>query len=427
MNPAITAPPSSAEGPATLPPGIFKLLVLNTLCFVSFAIITPVLDELIRVPFGVDNSGTGKFMAVHGVASLIFGVAAGVFSDRLGRRVPLIALGLIGSGVTTALIPRIGHFPTLLAVRFADGVFGAFSLGLIITRALDLCGPANRNRTMGVLSISIAAGFVLAPVLTGIFLHKEVVARLGGGSLKLLFGLVGGALVAGGLWMLAELRATESVTPSAGGPLTFVRALIARPKLIIPVSFAFVDKFTFGTLGHLTALTVADLHGGDAFTSSAILLGFWLAFSLVCVPGGKLCDRFGALPMLIAGSLLYGTCMATLGVTGLGGFAALMALAGVFCAIQYVPSVALVGEIAAPTGRGASMGIWNMAGSLGVVFGMVMSGRLSGISYALAYGVAGGLEITAALVWLVWAVANRGRNEKNASDSETEIAARRSE
>lgn len=402
---------------STAPPrGVFKLVILNTLCFVSFAIITPVLDDLIRVPFGVDNSGTAKFMAVHGVASLLFGVAAGILTDRLGRRVPFIVAGLIGSGITTALIPRITDFPLLLGVRFLDGVFGAFSLGLIITRALDLCGPANRNRTMGLLSISIAGGFVLAPLLTGFFRHERVVAALGDESLKLLFGLVGAALVAGGLWMASEIRNDEAITRSTGGPRMLLRAFAARPRLIIPVSFAFVDKFTFGTLGHLTALAVADLHGGDAFTSSAILLGFWLTFSAVCVPGARLCDRFGSLPTLIAGSLCYGVCMAALGMTGLVGFGALMALAGVFCAIQYVPSVTLVGEIAGPDQRGASMGLWNMAGSLGVVFGMVMSGKLSTVSYALAYGVAGGLEIAAALIWLTYALAKRNGKEKDRAD-----------
>ena len=376
------APPA---GP--IPAGTFKLAVLNALCFVSFAIITPVLDPLIRQRFGLGNQATGLFMAIHGAAALAFGLVAGIISDKLGRRTPLIVLGLLGSGLTTPLIPQIPSFRVLLVVRFLDGMFGALSLGLILTRALDLAGPANRNRTMGVMSIAIAAGFLTAPILTGL---------IGPRSLKLLFGLVGAALMAGGFWMMSDLQRPEHIRPISGGPRAIARALYGRPRLALPVAFAFADKFTFGTLAHLTSLAVKDLYGRGAVASSVAVFVFWVVFSSTSVPGSRLADRFGSVPTLIVGGALYGAALAGLGWVGFGGFLAMMALAGGFCAIQYVPSVSLVGEIADPSERGISMGVWNMAGSLGVVAGMIVSARLSASGYALAYGVAGGLMILAA-------------------------------
>ena len=375
-----------------VPPGTLKLAGLNSLCFLSFAIITPVLDKLIRGPFDLGNEGTARFMAVHGVATLIFGLLAGVLSDKLGRRVPLIVIGLIGSGITTTLIPHIGHFPSLLALRFIDGMFGAVALGLILTRALDLADEGNRNRTMGVMSIAIAGGFIMAPVLTGL---------LGQRSLTALFAIAGGSLILGGLWMAGDLGSAEQITRGQRGFRSSIRALTDRPRLLIPIAFAFIDKFTFGTLAHLTALAVKDLFGRETLASSLILLGFWIAFSLTCIPGGRICDRFGSLRTLVAGSALYGAALITLGWTGLTGFAVVMTLAGAFCAIQYVPSIALVGEFADPARRGLSMGVWNMSGSMGIVAGMIISGKLSTFSYALAFGVAGGLEILAALAGLL--------------------------
>lgn len=385
-----------------LPSGIFKLAVLNTLCFISFAIIAPVLDRLIRERFGVDNEGTAKFMAVHGAATLIFGLVAGVWSDKLGRRAPLIVAGLIGSGLFTAAIPHVDDFGALLVLRFFDGAFGAFALGLLLTRALDLAGSAHRNRAMGVMSIAIAAGFLIAPVLTG---------TIGVKSLELLFALVGGALIAGGLWMAAELGVNERIVPMGRGLRSIVGALTGNPKLAIPLGFAFVDKFTFGTLAHLTSLAVKDLHGRGTLASSVVLFAFWIAFALMCVPGGRLCDRRGALSILVMGSAAYGAALALLGLLGFPGFVAVMALAGGFCAVQYVPCVALVGEFSPADQRGLSMGAWNMAGSLGMVVGLVASGKLSTIGYGLAYGVAGGLEIACAALGFLYLILSKRRAE----------------
>jgi MFS family permease len=391
---------------SNLPPGIFKLALLNSLCFVSFAIITPVLDPLVREPFGVDNRGTALFMAMHGVATLLFGVIGGLLSDKLGRRVPLIVVGLIGSGAATALIPHIPEFRLLLALRFIDGAFGALALGLLITRALDLPAPDQRNRTMGVMSIAISAGFIAAPLLT---------AWLGENHLRLLFGLVGGMLILGGAWMSLELGRAETLRPYAGGARAAFLTFYERPRLFIPIVFAFVDKFTFGTLAHLSGLAVADLFGRGPRAASGVILGFWIAFSLVAAPGSSLCDRFGAARVMIAGSILYGLAIAGMGVVNFDAFAALMTLAGAFCAIQYVPSVSLVGEYADSRQRGVTMGVWNMAGSLGIVVGMVASGRLSASSYGLAYGVAGGSEIVCAILGIGALMMLRSENPRRSS------------
>lgn len=383
-----------------LPRGVLELAVVNTLCFVSIAVFTPVLDVLVRERFDTDAGGTAAFMAASGVSSLVFYVVAGLWSDRIGRRLPLIVVGLIGSGITTAATPHFTHFPSLLGWRVLDGALSAMSLGLVLVRATDLAGPENRNRAMGVMSIAISAGFLIAPALASVIENLEV-----------LFGLVGGALVLSGGWLARGLGAPETIVSHRPGLREAGAALAASPALLVPVAFSFVEKFTFGTMGHLTSLAVKDLHGGGQRESAWPLLGFWLAFTIFCVPGARLCDRRGALPTMAAGATLYGLSLAGLGLMDFGGFVALMTVAGIFCAIQYVPSVSLVGEFAPPAHRGAAMGIWNTAGSLGIVMGMVISGKLSERSYALAYGVSGGAAFLAGAtgMMLAWRRARAAR------------------
>lgn len=392
---------------------VIKLAILSTICFMSIGVMTPVLDELIRQPFEVGNSGTATFMAIHGVASILFGLIAGLWSDWAGRRVPLIIMGFIGNGITSALIPHIPHFPSLLVLRFFDGAFGAFSFGLILTYVLDRAGAEHRSRTMGAISISIAAGFLIAPIMTGLL----------AGHLKWLFGISGAMLAAGGFWMVPDLRQPERIERLGGGMREALRAVYAEPRLLVPTFFSFVDKFTFGTLAHLTSLAVADLFNLGTRATSGVLFGFWISFSLLCVPAGKLIDRFGTLRMIVVGSTLYGISLVAMGLTNFAGFAIAMMLGGAFCAVRYVPSVTLVGEIAGPTTRGISMGIWNMAGSIGIVMGLVLSGKLSQQSYALAYGVAGGLELCCALVGLILTLTVGARFSRPAAQASTSLTA----
>ena len=83
----------------------------------------------------------------------------GLLSDRLGRR-PLIVLALAGIGVSTIAAGFATSFATLLAARFAAGVFGAFGPASVMAAVGDLFPPHRRGMAMGWLN----AGFGLAAV-----------------------------------------------------------------------------------------------------------------------------------------------------------------------------------------------------------------------------------------------------------------------
>jgi len=377
---------------------VWTLAVLASLSFVSFSIVTPVLDVLIRARFS-DSSATSRFMAVHGIAALVFAMVGGVVSDRLGRRVRLLALSLMGSGVATALLPIVDDFGLLLVIRFADGACGAMALVLIFARTLDLGSPSlGRSRAVAVVSTSVAIGFLIAPVLTWSLGHR----------LPVLFGIVGMALIVAGMWTWAR----EAEFPIRHRPMKplrrVLRHLARRPGTALPIAFTFVDRFTFGTLAHLTSLVLMDLWGKSVTWSSACMFLFWICFLAACLPGGRACERRGAMTAMTVGSALYGGCLLLLGVGHLGVFMVAMAFAGAFCALQYIPSVVLLSDLGAGELHATGMGLWSTAGSVGLVLGMGMSGWLSQHGYALAFAVAGGLEIASAGVGLV-VLAREGR------------------
>lgn len=360
----------------------WALAFIAALTFVSFSIVPPVLDALVRARFG-DGGATAQFMGVHGVAALIFGLVGGFVADRAFGNLRTLGLALLGSGAATALLPQIDHFGLLLVVRFVDGACGSMALVLVLTRALRGAKREQRARNMAIVSTSIAAGFLAAPALVWLLLPI---------GLGALFAGVGAALIVTGMWVLVAPvppSGTRRANPHGG----WWQHLRRRKQAVVPIAFAFVDRYSFGTLAHLTSLILMDQWRKSAAWSSASLLLFWLAFLGMCFAAGRSCRRHGSMATLLWGSALYGVSLVLLGLGSLSLFFVAMVLAGGFCALQYVPSMALVGDCIAEEHRGAVMGLWHLSGSIGMVLGLSLSGVLSQISYALAYGVAGALEV----------------------------------
>jgi len=92
----------------------------------------------------VCRSRLGSF----GLTLLAVAVPMGAVSDRVGRRLPLVA-GMIALALASALFAVARSLPLLFAARLvqgaADGVTWVVGFALIA----DLYGPAERGRVMG--------------------------------------------------------------------------------------------------------------------------------------------------------------------------------------------------------------------------------------------------------------------------------------
>src|SRR5258708_12111608 len=120
--------------------------------------IGPLLLDLSR-ELGVPLGQAGLLAAVMSLPWALGAPFTGLLSDRLGRK-PLIVLALAGVGVLTIAAAFATSFGTLLAARFAAGVFGAFGPASMMAAVGDLFPPQRRGMAMGWLN----AGFPLAPV-----------------------------------------------------------------------------------------------------------------------------------------------------------------------------------------------------------------------------------------------------------------------
>src|SRR5471032_3088093 len=90
----------------------------------------------------------------------------GMLSDRIGRRLPLVA-GLVALAGASALFAGAGSLPWLFVARLiqgaADGVTWAVGFALVA----DLYGPEERGRVMGYVMSGTSVAVVFGPSLGG--------------------------------------------------------------------------------------------------------------------------------------------------------------------------------------------------------------------------------------------------------------------
>ncbi len=363
-------------------------MLLISAVFVSGAIITPVLDKLVRVPFDLDNRQASLFLLVNAAAHL-FGPLIGLISDRTGRRIPFLMIGLVGSGVLLSLYPWITSYNLLLLVRFFEGIFWIGALTLLFSRAIDITPSDLRGKAMAFVSLALPMAYLSAPLLAAV---------LGDRHLELMFLLVGGFIVICGLSLTREWKNEGSICHQTPKLAELLSLLKREPRLMLPILFGFIDKITIGLIAMLS-LILADLFLiTEILTISIIVAVFWIGYLAGLIPTGRLTGRGWTYSLLFGGSALYGSAMILMGVAPLGMFIFLIALAGFMSAVMFIPSLVLVGQFTTTRDRGTAMGLYNFFGTIGIMTGFTVMGILSSISYQLAFTIAGTLEIIAALI-----------------------------
>jgi EmrB/QacA subfamily drug resistance transporter len=289
---------------------------------------------------------TGYLLA-QGVATPLTPYLAG----RLGTK----SLWLVGLSLFTlfsALCGLAWSLPALIFFRILQGAGGAFLGPIAITLLYSAFLPEERGIAMGVLGIPILFAPALGPTLGGylitfvswqlIFyinvpvgiigvilaalvlreLPQEAQTRFDGpgflfsalglgavlyafsqtstdgwGSTTVL-GFLGGGLLALLFFVLVELNTIDR----GGQPLLDLRISVDRAFAPSMIASMFLTFIFFGGL-FMVPLYLQSLRGLSAFQSGLLLLPQALVSVVVAVIGGRLTDKLGTLPIVLAGLL----------------------------------------------------------------------------------------------------------------------------
>jgi MFS family permease len=357
----------------------------------------PVLRGLVAERFAVGDFQTSLFMSVNMIGALLTAPLAGALADRIGRQKMLIAAALGADAACLAALTAPVPFWVFLAIRFAEGCAHIAALSLLLSLAGELARHAGRGRTLGAVGSGITLGVALGAPLGGWLGRGDHFLPLRAGALVLL-------ALAGLVAICLRDAPRTAQRPSWRQIAALARAETA---LLVPLAFAFVDRFTVGFFTTTFTLYLRRVHELPV-AEVGLLLGLFLGpFSLLSWPFARLSERTSRCALVAGGSLAYGLGVITLGAWSPGALPALMLLLGVLSAVMFVPSLLLLTDLAPGAIRSTALGAFNAAGSLGFVLGPLVGGAVSQLvgeattwqrGYAAAFAVAGAAEIGCVLV-----------------------------
>lgn len=388
-------------GPFWLTPGINRINA-STYFFSAFMFVTLVtflnflqpyiLEEVLHVPADRQGAITGSLNFMHeGVALLVMGLV-GALSDNTGRRTLLI-VGLLIWAFGFALFPMAESVSGLFVYRVVIAVGVATASVMVIATMQDYPQEVSRGKWGGINSFitSFAILFLslvlvrLPDMLTGAGYDTVQAGRLTFwiGAVMALFasvvirlGYYGGRIAGskerespfGGFRQgIMAARRSRRLT------LAYGSAFAARGDMVVVGAFF---SLWFIRAGADQGISSADALIRSGITMSALLVANWIWAPLF----GYILDRIDRVLGLALAMGLAAIGYFTIGLVENPYDTAIMMSATFVLGIGEISAViagnALLGQEAPASIRGASVGVFGLIGTLGILFATYFGGRV---------------------------------------------------
>lgn len=332
------------------------LLLCCTISFVCF------LGSYMRIPIvplfatslGADSVQVGMINSAFMLMAGALSIPAGLVSDRLGRRLPLLA-GLILLAASSFLLYWCTSPLEMAGVYLLFGVgLSAFSPTLM-SYVADVTPPEMLGQAYGWYTMALYGGMTLGPAAGG-FLGRAL-------GFRPVFLVSGGLILAMFFLALLFLPAPPASNPGAAARpaiLPALKGLMGNRPLIACLVATLGTCFGFGMFVTFMPLYIRSQgmhmgHVGLVFAAQS------LANALSRLPTGRLSDRVADRSVLVTGGLAgfalalaaFGLCRSVLPLMGVA------ALMGVSMGVAFTAVGALIAEVVPREQRGLAMGCYN--------------------------------------------------------------------
>ncbi len=345
-----------------------------------------------------------SFIVVFGVTKALTNYLAGRLSDRFGRKHVLVGGWLVAAPVPFLLM----WAPSWSWVLFANALLGV-SQGLTwsttVIMKIDLAGPSKRGLAMGlnefagyfaVAGSALATGFIAAHyglrpapfypgvafVALGLFLSALVVRETKHHA-------------------VAESKLVGEL-PKEGMPTpreVFWRTTLLDKDLSSVSQAGLVNNLNDGMAWGLFPifLTAAHMDLRQIGTLAAIYPATWGIAQLVT---GAWSDRVGRKWLIAAGMWVQAVGIAfVILASSFAGFATGAALLGVGTAMVYPTLLAAIGDVAHPSWRASSVGVYRLWRDLGYAIGALLAGvTADALGLPVAMWLVAGLTVASGVV-----------------------------
>ena len=358
----------------------------------ALAMLQPGLLQVMGIDRAAQATRTGNLSALQEIILILFFGPVGALADRYGRK-PVYVFGLLMTALGFSLYPHADSMTELVLYRIIIAFGSAAMIGMMVTVIADYTRDSTRGKANGLQALIATLGAFLPPALGAL---PQLFANQGYDQLaaqQMTFAIAGSLGVVGALVVMVGLaphvgRASQEVRESIatmmreglrasrnqGIALSYGAAFISRGDLAVTGAFLSLWLVQFGTgeLGLQPSEAMFELAVPRVMTVvSGALVGSLLM--------GYINDRVSRVTAVtLASGLAAAVYLSIFFVDDptapwvLG----LLAMMGVAEISAFVSSQALVGERAEPTRRGAIIGLFGVAGAIGILVGTAGGGWL---------------------------------------------------
>lgn len=343
------------------------------------------------------KSAVLSFIVVFGATKALTNYLAGRISDRFGRKHVLVGGWLVAAPVPFLLM----WAPSWAWVLFANALLG-ISQGLTwsttVIMKIDLAGPQKRGLAMGLNEFAGYFAVAASALATG-YIAAHYGLRPHPFYLGVIFVAIGLLLSA---FAVRETRHHVTAESKLHGELfhddnptqreVFWRTTVLDRNLSSVSQAGLVNNLNDGMAWGLFPLffTAARMSLGQIGTLAAIYPATWGIAQLFT---GALSDRVGRKWLIASGMWVQAVGIAlVILASGFAGFATGAVLLGVGTAMVYPTLLAAIGDVAHPSWRASSVGVYRLWRDLGYAVGALLAGIT-----ADAFGLPAAMWLVAAL------------------------------
>ena len=358
----------------------------------ALAMLQPGLLQVMGIDRAAQATLTGNLSALQEIILILFFGPVGALADRYGRK-PVYVFGLLMTALGFSLYPHADSMTELVLYRIIIAFGSAAMIGMMVTVIADYTRDNTRGKANGLQALIATLGAFLPPALGAL---PQLFANQGYDQLaaqQMTFAIAGSLGVVGALVVMVGLaphvgRASQEVRESIatmmreglrasrnqGIALSYGAAFISRGDLAVTGAFLSLWLVQFGTgeLGLEPSEAMFELAVPRVMTVvtgalvGSLLMGY-INDRVTRVTAVTLASGLAALVYLSIFFVDDPTAPWVLGLLAMMGVAEISA---------FVSSQALVGERAEPTRRGAIIGLFGVAGAIGILVGTAGGGWL---------------------------------------------------
>jgi|MudIll2142460700_1097286.scaffolds.fasta_scaffold19672_3 predicted MFS family arabinose efflux permease len=279
---------------------VWTVALVQLMNVLDFMIVMPLGDDFSKA-LDIPQSDVGYVAGAYTLAAFTSGVVGARFLDRFCRkRVLLVAM--IGLGLGTIMGGLAVGLGSMIAARIVAGLFGGPATATSLAIVADVVPVERRGRAMAI----VMAGFSVASVIglpLGLMLARQ-------GSWRTPFFVIGGLVlvtfVLVAMWMptlVGHLDRTLRRTPA--------RELLARREIMLGLATTGCVMFSvFSIVPHIPTYLINNLGFPRDHYELLYLAGGVVSFGVLQI-AGRWVDRHGSLPVIITGTIVALTSIAT--------------------------------------------------------------------------------------------------------------------